>query len=114
MRLTANDPEGWTDLMGAKGMDELGAAGLDDMLNGGYLFGALFKSKDSYLKVRADPSHANLISGLGNYPRPRALFPMSLILTIFALVFVTELVSWIGKSVFLQFVHILAVRGWLP
>ncbi|KAI0277409.1 CHD5-like protein-domain-containing protein [Russula aff. rugulosa BPL654] len=28
---------------------------------------------------------------------------MSLILTIFALVFVTELVSWIGKSVFLQF-----------
>jgi hypothetical protein len=28
---------------------------------------------------------------------------MSLILSIFALVFITELVSWIGKSVFLQF-----------
>ena len=49
MRLTANDPEGGTDLMGAKGMEELGAAGLDDMLNGSYLCGALFKSKDSYL-----------------------------------------------------------------
>lgn len=39
---------------------------------------------------------------------------MSLILTIFALVFITELVSWIGKSVFLQFVHILVVHDRLP
>ncbi len=38
---------------------------------------------------------------------------MSLILTIFALVFITELVSWIGKSVLLQFVHMLALHGWL-
>ena len=63
MRLTANDPEGGTDLMGAKGMEELGAAGLDDMLNGGSL--EHYSNQDSYLKVRADPSHANLISGLG-------------------------------------------------
>jgi hypothetical protein len=31
---------------------------------------------------------------------------MSLILTIFALVFVTELISWIGKSVLLHFVRL--------
>jgi hypothetical protein len=30
---------------------------------------------------------------------------MSLVLTIFALVFVTELISWIGKSVLLHFVR---------
>ncbi len=62
--------------------------------------------------------HANLISGLGQVfshrqKRATQLFSMSLILSIFALVFITELVSWIGKSVLLQFVHILAPHGWL-
>jgi hypothetical protein len=62
--------------------------------------------------------HANLISGLAqvfSHTRKRAtlLFSMSLILTIFALVFITELVSWVGKSVLLQFVHILAAHRWL-
>jgi len=32
---------------------------------------------------------------------------MSLIITIFALVFITELVSWVGKSVLLHFVLVL-------
>ena len=34
----------------------------------------------------------------------RCTIKMSLIATIFALVFVTELISWIGKSVLLEFV----------
>lgn len=38
---------------------------------------------------------------------------MSLIVTIFALVLITELVSWIGKSVLQHFVHLLAVHDWL-
>jgi hypothetical protein len=38
---------------------------------------------------------------------------MSLILTIFALVFITELVSWIGKSVLLHFVHFRVMYVWL-
>jgi hypothetical protein len=33
-------------------------------------------------------------------------FVMSLILTIFALVFITELISWIGKSVLLDMVRV--------
>ena len=33
-------------------------------------------------------------------------FAMSLILTIFALVFITELISWIGKSVLLDLVGV--------
>ena len=33
MRLTATDPEG-TDLMGVKGMEELGAGPVDNMLDG--------------------------------------------------------------------------------
>jgi len=48
------------------------------------------------LQARSDPPHS-----LGHvHP------PMSLILTIFALVFVTELISWIGKSVLLHFVRL--------
>lgn len=35
---------------------------------------------------------------------------MSLIITIFALVFITELISWIGKSVLLDLVSILPVN----
>ncbi len=36
MRFSATDPGGGTDLMGAKGKEELGAAGpVDNMLNGG-------------------------------------------------------------------------------
>lgn len=32
---------------------------------------------------------------------------MSLIFTVFALVFLTELISWIGKTVLLEFVGVL-------
>jgi hypothetical protein len=46
---------------------------------------------------------------------------MSLIFTIFALVFLTELISWIGKSVLLEFVRSLPhtsyamfLQGFLP
>jgi hypothetical protein len=56
----------------------------------------------------------NLISGLSTVlSHVTHLYFMSLILTIFALVFITELVSWIGKSVLLHFVHLLAVHVWL-
>jgi hypothetical protein len=44
--------------------------------------------------------YINLISGLRVHPTHL----MSLIVTIFALVFITELISWIGKSVLLHFV----------
>jgi hypothetical protein len=85
------------------------------------LRGALIIGLIRYHIVAEAQGHSNLISGLGVAKyllRPlearSQLFPMSLILTIFALVFVTELVSWIGKSVFLQFVHILPLHLWLP
>ena len=35
---------------------------------------------------------------------------MSLIITIVVLVFITELISWVGKSVLLQFVHSFGAR----
>ena len=42
-----------------------------------------------------------------------AFTEMSLILTIFALVFVTELISWIGKSVLLHFVRLFRTLDFL-
>lgn len=36
---------------------------------------------------------------------------MSLVITIVILVFITELISWIGKSVLLQFVRSFGVHG---
>ena len=65
---------------------------------------------------RAEPRHRGTLTlsrGWVNFATRMCVtqLSMSLILTIFALVLITELVSWIGKSVFLQFVRILAVQG---
>jgi hypothetical protein len=130
-RLTATDPEGGTGLMGVKGMEELGAGRADDVLNGEKVVYDLsvehywmdsHSPHRAFVVTRAEPRHRGTLTlsrGWVKYalrPRKRAtqLFSMSLILSIFALVFITELISWIGKSFFLQFVHMLAVHGWLP
>ena len=73
-------------------------------------FGEAITKSESTRRSILSAGCVNISVGLGSHTPldtfTGTLASMSLILTIFALVFVTELISWIGKSVLLHFVRL--------